>query len=392
MKNFKRVKQAIIILVVIFAVSLSTAGATFAASSEDSLADLQKKYQDLENSKKQTDAEINANKNQQTDIKSQINAANKSIDYMQQQINLLNSQIALLSGQIEGKQSDIVAKQKDIDNNYALFKKRIRAMYEAGEVSYLGVLLSSNSVTDFLLRVDAVKKIASHDKLLIKKLSDDKTKIEVDKKAIVDNKNAVTVAKTNQASKQADIKTQQQKRQTLLTQLGAAGQSLEQESDEIEKEMKKTDDDIKKYMAAHRSTRSFVGGIFAWPVPNTDTYISSPFGVNRITHTHSGVDIAGAGINGRPIVAVADGTVVLRQYYGGYGNCIIIDHGGDVSTFYGHQKGFASGISAGDFVSKGQVIGYVGSTGHSTGPHLHFGVMVSGSFVNPLDYQYSGMN
>ena len=131
-----------------------------------------------------------------------------------------------------------------------------------------------------------------------------------------------------------------------------------------------------------------LSGGFTWPLPGY-TYINSQYGmrVHPITgenKLHNGTDISGSDVNGKPIVAAYDGTVILAEYYYGYGNCVQISHGTGVVTYYAHMSAFA--VKVGDVVKAGQTVGYVGSTGNSTGPHLHFTLYVGGTTVNPLDY------
>lgn len=149
-------------------------------------------------------------------------------------------------------------------------------------------------------------------------------------------------------------------------------------------------------MSLNNTDSTVADGTFLWPIQGMNTYISSPFGdrINPVTHKashHDGIDIAGANINLRPIYAAADGTVeklVTNDRW--YGNYVLLDHANNVKTFYGHCSGFAV-IKVGDNVNTGEIIAYVGSTGNSTGPHLHFGVLVNNKYVDPTQYNFSGI-
>ena len=156
-----------------------------------------------------------------------------------------------------------------------------------------------------------------------------------------------------------------------------------EEEDELKAEADRLTQKLKSMVS---TTKTYGGGQFTWPCPSTQ-YITSTFGnryhpVLKTWKYHTGLDIGGS--SGSNIVAAADGTVILASVYGGYGNCVMIDHGSGIVTVYGHASSLL--VSAGQNVTKGQVIARVGSTGISTGPHLHFEVRVNGEYVNPLSY------
>ena len=175
-------------------------------------------------------------------------------------------------------------------------------------------------------------------------------------------------------------------RTTYLAELNASEKTL---SDSIDKLQQQADSLVAQIRAASSSssTSKYTGGTMAWPLPGFYT-ITSPFGnrlhpVLGVYKMHTGVDIAGSGCNGKNVVAAADGTVITAGWISGYGNTVIIDHGGGITTLYGHSQRLL--VSKGQKVTRGQAIMFVGMTGYATGPHLHFEVRENGKYVNPLD-------
>lgn len=368
-------------------------------SKADSVSGLQNQYNAIEQKIKQNNDAIKANTKKKQDAQAQEKAVEQNMSLVTQQINLLTSQISGLDSQITSKQQEIDAKQKSIDTNYALLKQRLRAKYEAGNVSYIEVLLSSSSVTNFLDRVETLKVVTGHDRDLIASLQSQKTSIESDKKTLEANKAGLQTAETNLAVKQGNLKEQKTQQVQLASQYGAAVNNLTQQQADLDKQEQQLNDAIQKaiqeQLASEKNTGGPTGtGQLMWPVSGP---ITSPFGMrtNPATHAandfHDGIDIGAS--YGTPIKAADAGTVLLSLHLAAanmtavYGsNYVFIDHHNGMVTFYGHCSARASGITEGAQVTKGQVIAYVGSEGNSTGPHLHFGVYINGKAQDPRNY------
>ena len=260
-------------------------------------------------------------------------------------------------------------------------------MYELGTTSYLSIILGSESLHDFISRVEIVRQMAEYDQKVIDQLKETKETIERETKAIQEKKDA------------------QEKALDALEDNISALKKKQSESDSlIEGFNKKTAENIKAIEAAERaeaelqaeirqalansSNETFVGGQFLWPIPGYYT-VTSPFGYRTHPTTgvyklHTGVDIAGSKISGKPILAANSGKVIKAGYNRGYGNYVVIDHGGGFSTLYGHASKLA--VSAGQSVTRGDTIAYVGTSGYSTGYHLHFEIIENGEYKNPLSY------
>jgi murein DD-endopeptidase MepM/ murein hydrolase activator NlpD len=368
--------------------------ASMNARAEDSISALSNQLDSLQKQQQKIVSQISANQKSQADTKTQKKAIDQNITNTQQQITVLNQQINVLNTQVTQKEQEIVNAQQNIDTNYKLFKDRLRAMYIYGNESFIDVLLSSSSVTDFFMKSEVLTDISIHDNELLAKLKTDKQTVEDAKKIIEADKASVMASQTKLTSKNSDFKVQSAQSVVLLNKLNQDKIDLEKKNDQIQKQM----DDANKKIEELKSQGAYVGGDFAWPLQNLKTTITSGFS-NRISPTtgrgefHTGIDITkqGGETQGYPISAANDGTIIEAIHSNvSYGNHLVIDHGGGTLTLYGHCSSFAAGIGVGSKVKKGQTIAYVGSTGNSTGPHLHFSVLLNGVYVNPLNYTYGG--
>jgi murein DD-endopeptidase MepM/ murein hydrolase activator NlpD len=244
-------------------------------------------------------------------------------------------------------------------------------MYKNGSVGFIDVLLGSSSISEFVSNLEMIQKIYKNDMNVLQTLEQEQKELEAIKEEL------------SQQKAQLDVKMQEL--ETNLAELNALKAELEKEEDRLLEEAEALTEKIKQLTA---SSGEYVGGIWQWPAPASKT-LTSYYGwrIHPVYGTwkyHSGIDIAAS--NASNVVAAASGKVILSQWYGGYGECIMIDHGGGLVSLYGHMLSGSRKVSVGDYVSAGQVIGLVGSTGVSTGPHLHFEVRINGELTDPLDY------
>lgn len=316
------------------------------------------------------------------------------LDAIQQQIEAIKAEIKLYDEEMEACKNEIAAMKEEIaaikekcEKITESFKKRLVAIYTSNNNPFetLSFLSSSDSFTDYLTKLELLDTISSNDNKAIKTLTEASDKIKKKKSAMASRQALLARLQDQDTAIRAELNADYEK----LNEIVKANQN---EIDNAEREAM-DQDEIQRDIAAALGT-VVVGnngsgtGKFAWPVPGYKS-ISSKFGyrTNPVTgkHTlHAGVDIAGSGIDGRPIYAADTGTVILSKYYGGYGNCVMIDHGNGYITLYGHMKSL-SPYKVGDTVYKGiSVIGFVGSTGNSTGSHLHFEIKRNNTSVNPL--------
>jgi murein DD-endopeptidase MepM/ murein hydrolase activator NlpD len=363
-------------------------------ASATSLSALQQKQAQLKKQQAELAAKIKSLKSDKAKQQELKAAYDNQRTTIQGQIDVLNQQIAALDDDITQKESQIAAKEASISSNFARLKDRLHAMYLTGEASNLEIVLSAKNIMDLSDKTEAIKAITTHDTQLIDTLKADMASIKTQKAAIEENRKNVSAARTALDTKHKELSDLAAETQSVITQIAADESSAEKENAKLAVERKKADAAIdqwyKDYYASHRSPSDSGGyiskGNFTWPTPGI-TRITSYWGDGR---GHKGLDIASSGCYGKPIVAADSGKVIMAGWgnygtgYGGYGNVVAINHGGGYSTLYGHCSSVA--VSTGQFVQKGQVIAYIGSSGQSTGAHLHFEIRVNGVAQNPLNW------
>ena len=394
-KFWKRLGKPVLALVLAVCVAQGTGGSAIAAT----LTELQQEQARLEQEKKENDAklaELKADQSKQQEYKNTLDA---QMQNLQSQIDGLNTQINDLDASISEKNAAIAEKQENIDRDVETLKERLCAIYMMGDASTLEIILQSESVIDMAQKVELLNMITEHDTKMIQQLSADMEAIADEKAEIESQKEEVAVARTQLEAKGSELASVQAEAERVLEELNQSVESVQAESDRIAKEKAQASAEIdqwwKDYYAqqAAQNNGSSGGssgssgsggyvstGNFTWPVPGF-TNISCGY-----SSGHKAIDISGGGrtIYGTPIVAADSGKVVTATYHYSYGNYVMIDHGGGYSTLYAHASSLA--VSAGQTVTKGQTIAYVGSTGNSTGPHLHFEVRVNGNRQNPFNW------
>lgn len=357
---------------------------------------------------KATAAEANSKK-AQTDLKQvegQLDTALAEVSAISNSIENVESDIGTLNGKIETLNKSIEEKEKDLKGKETLLDERLAAAYINGGTSqtYMDALFSGG-IVNFVSNYDMIKQIAEYDNNLINEVKETKTSLE-------NQKGQVETAKADIVKKDDELKKLKSQKQEKVNKLSAEQKEIQNKIDEYDneaKKMKKAEvEALAKEKAAaeaakKKSTSSTSsssrssgsssgtvrsGGRFGWPCPSSSR-ITSPYGyrIHPIYGTkkfHSGIDIGAS--SGSAIVAAESGTVILAStgYNGGYGNYIILSHGNGYTTRYAHCSSLK--VKVGDTVSRGQTIATVGSTGASTGPHLHFEVRINGETQNPVNY------
>lgn len=413
---------AVIIIIMLVATMMLPVLYSNAESIDSQYSELQKKQKELEQQQADLEEKIKSNESDQIAIKKQLENISQNMDTIKQQIDFINNKIEDCNAKISQKNKEIALTQKRITDNTELYKKRICTLYEAGSVSRVQVLLSSKSITDFLTRYEIIRMISDHDNNLIKQLINDKKTVENDKKTIESQKKELVAQQATLKAKESTYEAQETKSKRLFSQLKDKNAQLKAQNDAIDAAEKAANEKLSQLIrqkqeearrkAAERRNSSgkssgkggssgsssnsspdkYVGGDWLWPIQDCPgQYISSPFGPREgHTYPHTGIDIAAGGIAGHPILAANNGTVIIVDHlHRIYGNYVVIDHGGGISTLYGHCRSLS--CSVGQKVTRGQVIAYVGNTGNVTnlgggGYHLHFQIEINGTPVNPLNY------
>lgn len=358
------------------------------AANRQKLEELQNQSAELEEQRKQIQSQINSAKNQKEQQVAIKNTLDSKIENTVAQISVLDQKIIVLKEEISLTEEHVEELQQTIAENFQLFLQRVRASYMYGDIQPMSVVLGADNYYDSLVAAKTIESVANHDNELIESLTNDKQEVEealaqleVDKKDLEDS---VAQLEEEKASLESDLAATEDKIQNIsqlekefLADLAAN----QKKSQELQAEMN-------AIFAQINSTGEYVGGVMMWPVPGFST-ISSYYGWRwNNSDFHTGIDITGSGVNGATIVAANSGTVakVNTSYVPGkgYGIYVIIDHGGGTVSLYGHCSAVL--VSEGQTVAKGTPIAKVGSTGWSTGPHLHFEIRENGQHVNPLSY------
>jgi len=367
---------------------------------------------DIVDRKQSVDARIAALQGRVSAAQEREEALRQEIDDVSGRIRGLEQQVGDVSSRLEPLQHELQLREVKLNRLNALFKvqsdrlaflraeyrialgrlnHRLVAAYESNAPDELSVLLSSSSFSAFLDGLDYIKLVAARDRQIVDAVRSSRDEVAV---ALAHTKGArkdmlhqakIFAVRVHQArvlrdqllaSKGALVDAQSRKKADLAT-LSAQEQA---DAGEIDSLQEVSAELAAKIQAAqsHSTVQRTGSGQLGWPV---SAPITSPFGW-RWGRMHEGIDLGAA--YGTPIAAAGAGTVIYAGWLGGYGNLTVIDHGGGLATAYGHQSQIA--VTVGQQVARGQTIGYVGSTGHSTGPHLHFEVRVNGQAVDPLGY------
>ncbi len=388
-KTVRRISCVIAaILVISMLISMFASGITFAAAAEDDADSLQDKLSSLEEEKAAVQETIAELTKQADDVQATRAALQKEIDLTKQEIETVEAYIERLQQQIDVKTTELEAAEDALEEKEEQFAQTVRTTYEQGEISYLEVLLNSSSFSDLLMRMEIVSAIMEDNQKTVDEYTAAKEDIEQKRDDLQQTQDEQKDYQENLNYKVEDLAASEAEQAALQESIEAYKAESEAEYDRISSEMQDVSNQIAELsrQAAANGSVPMGDGTLIWPTPSC-TVTNSAYGyrVHPIYGTvkfHAGEDIP-AGY-GAEILAAASGTVVTAGWVSGYGNYTVIDHGGGLMTAYGHQSSFA--VSVGDVVTQGQVIGYVGSTGNSTGPHLHFEVYVNGATVDPKSY------
>lgn len=346
----------------------------------------EEQQQQLESVQQQMQVQQNrAAKAQQqvSSVSEQLRQIQVAMDAAQQEYNDVEGRLTATEQQLATNAQTLAKAEGDLTQSVGALNKRVRDIYENGQISYLDVLLGSKDFSDFTTRMDILKKIIKKDITLVNQVRAERALIVQKRGELEQDRAAVLNLKTEAAAKKTQIAAKRQEREKVL----AAAESEKQAAEREYQDLIQTSQQIQQMLQRIQSGGQMSGGgsgTMMWPVSGV---ITSPFGwrTHPIFGTqifHSGLDI---GVDeGTPIAAADSGVVVDAGWMGGYGKAVIIDHGGGISTLYGHTSQIL--VSPGQTVSKGQTIALVGSTGYATGPHLHFEVRQNGEPVSPLSY------
>ena len=412
-KIFAKILGGLIIIIFVLQFNVMVVYADEITDLQNQQASNEEKLQDAENQKEQVTQE-------KSEALKQVEAIETEIADYESQINELDTKISDLNNQITDAENQINQKQEDYDNQQELLEKRLVATYEAGETSFLDVLLSSKSLTDLISNYYMISEIAEADMNLMESIENEKKEIENAKTTLEQSKQELDSSKAEKESMSVQLQSAREEKNSYVAQLSSEEQEIQEQIDEITEANKALDEEIKQKQAeierllaqqrpssGSSSSGSNSGGSgssgssstgggavsssgFIYPVPSAYSRITTYMYYSSGQY-HGAVDFGSAGINGQPVYAVADGVVhTAKALNYSYGNYVIIAHYNGLYTLYAHGQAGSIRVSEGQYVSQGQQIMNVGSTGNSTGPHLHFEVRTSPGLydnrVNPVNY------
>lgn len=419
MNKLKRILCAMLSVCIIsmpFALSVSSAGAESIDSLQQELKELEQKNQEYQDILDKTQEDINEKEEYSKALVSKVEVLDDKIALTRESINDLNDSI-------DEKEKDIEQANSEIEDQLDALCERLRIIYMAGNASDIEIIFGAKDFSDFIDKVSLIKTLSNYDKTLIDEINVKLSEISEQKVSLEEDKADLEVQKASLEEDQAELNALIEENDEILRNLYSTNKEAEDalsngefESEEIENQIKEYYASLQQSSQNQTSNTGSTGGSssgssggsstpsidvpttsgYVWPVPGF-YYLSSEWSEDRYTYNHGGIDIAGGGIMGATVVA-ADGGTVIASYNGcphnwgknascgcggGYGNYVMIDHGNGKMTVYAHMTNTV--VSTGQSVSKGQTIGYVGSTGYSTGPHLHFECRYNGVKYNPMD-------
>lgn len=420
MKNLKKTLHSVVcalLAAVVFAASLPAY-----AVSQSEIDDLQKKLDALEQQAQEQQDVINDLTNQKARFITRKLALDNKIEINRQMIELIGEQIEIYDEIIGEKQAELDKALEKETAQTELLRSRIRAMEENSSYSYASFIFDSSSVTELLSRIGDVNDIMHYDKALEEEYMAAREDVESIKKSYEEVRHEQELLQKELDTKQAELDAQVEAAYTMIADIETLSDDAQAEYDAIAEEEAKAEETLQEAIrkraaeeaAKNAANNANSGGAsggsggnsggggssgggsatslsnLQWPVPSC-TLITSRFGYRVAPTTgastyHGGLDI-GAGM-GASIVAAGAGDVIYAGANGGYGNCVMIDHGNGVVTVYAHMSSI--GVSYGQYVTAGQYVGAVGSTGVSTGPHCHFEIRINGAQTDPAAY-FSGL-
>lgn len=375
-------KLTLVIAISVIITLLSSFAYVVKAENSD---DLKVKKEEIQVKIDEANEEIEGIKIELTDLLKQVNELNSQISEYESQIEELDTNLANMQAEIIQVEEDLKIMEEKYVEQEKSFGERLVALYEMGETKYLDVLLSSNDLSDFISNYYLISEIAQCDNDILENIEQQKLKIEETKKSLEQKKQQLKAEKDNKEKTLTALENTKVIKDNYVSQLSDEEKEVQSTIDKYQAELNSIEAQIRQ--ASLQSIGSeYIGGEFAWPAPGYTT-LTSTFGMryHPILHVyrgHAGIDIGAP--TGATVIASNSGTVIQSTYNSSYGNLVMIDHGGGIVTVYAH--GSQRLVEVGQQVNKGERIMLVGSTGLSTGPHLHFEVRKNGTCVNPLDY------
>lgn len=352
--------------------------------------DLQNQRNEIQNQMNEANEQLEGVQSDISENLQQVQKLDEKIANSQQELDDLNKKIS----ELQASSDDVEAKLKIAEENYnnqkALLDSYLVAVQESSDTQYLDVLLTSRSLTEFLSNYFFITELASTEMDLLKDMQTKKDEIASSKEKLDKNKQELSTIKANQTKTATVLANTKSVRENFMSKLSDQEKEIQAKIDEYNSQYNAINNEILQ-LAQNGIATQYIGGQLAWPVPGY-TVISSKYGmrthpITGVYKLHTGVDIRAP--LGATFIAANDGIVTKAGMNAAYGNMVMIDHGGGVSTLYAHGSEIL--VQVGQQVKRGDPVLKVGSTGYSTGPHAHFEVRLNGVVTDPMPYITNGL-
>ena len=350
--------------------------------------ELRKQNEEMNNKINETNEKLEYVKEELSDTMLKVQETEDKVLEYEKQVKELGQKMSELQSSIDVATANLEIASQDYDAKSDMLAQRLVAMYEAGDTSYLDVLLKSSSLTDFLSRYYAIEELTKYDSELIDRVEKEKNNIEQTREKLEAEQAEIKIVKAKSEQTTVVLNNMKTLQQSYVERLSTGEKTLQEQITAYKKEQAEIQAKILEATNTIVPNIQYTGGEMLWPVAASGTVITSNYGVREhpiqgVVKQHTGLDIGGAD-TGTPIVAALDGVVTHAGWLGGYGNCVMISQGNGVVTLYGHGNKVLTEV--GKQVKQGETIMELGSTGNSTGPHCHFEVRINGNYANPLNY------
>lgn len=367
-------------------------------STENRTLTLQEQQNQVKENLNNANIQLQYVENELTSSLIQVQKLQDRIDQYQAKLDEVNEKYQKLQNQVEEHQKKLDTVQESYNRKNEALKQRLVAFYKSGSINFLDVLMDSNNIIDFVSRYYLIKKMTEYDAKSMEEIEKQKQEIEKVTNELKESKANMKLTKADAEQQTVVLTNTKTILENQISSLTESEQSLKSQIDIYKKQQEELENLIQYAIRSSTYELRYSGGIMVWPTLTT-SYITSQYGsrlhpIQGIIKNHAGIDIGGS--TGNPVYAAADGVIIYSQYNtGGYGNLVMIDHGTNsegvkIVTLYGHGNKLLRNV--GESVKQGELIMEMGSTGNSTGPHVHFEVRENGVAVDPKKYLSSNQD
>lgn len=378
--RFRRyvITAAIMAAMVAYGVPRASAG-----PAED-IKQLQQQMNEISRKKSQASNELERVNLEAEEAETRLNLVEQEYAVAKSQADVFNSQVAVVTNELKKVEAELKEAEKQYQHRKTVFAARLRAINEEGRVNYVGVLLGSSSFSDFISRFDMLKVIVQKDSQLFGQIKDDKKKLEEKRTDVANRQTQLLALQAKAKEREQQVASKRVEHEQVSRSLNTRVSSLRAQLEAYDAEAAEIGDQVWRLQQAQKRQ---AGGAFAPIYPVRNAVITDSFGprmhpILGVWRQHNGTDFAAN--SGAPVYAIESGVVIVAGWNDAFGNLVVIDHGNGIASWYGHSSRLQ--VSEGQAVSKGQQIALAGSTGWSTGPHVHLEIHVNGKPVDAMNY------